>query len=103
MKAVVLAAGGDLPDELPFASMIRAVVDPVAAVQSLDGTPLLMVHGRRDRTVTPAQARRLFDAAREPKEIRWWDAGHRLPAEAIGEAAGWLADRLGELGRRRTG
>lgn len=103
VKAVVLAAGGDLPDALPFGSMIRAVVDPVAAVQSLDGTPLLMVHGRRDRTVTPNQARRLFDAAREPKEMRWWDAGHRLPAEAIGEAAGWLADRLGELGRRRTG
>ena len=103
VKAVVLAAGGDLPDDLPFGMMIRAVVDPIVAVRSLDATPLLMVHGRRDRTVTAAQARRLFDAAREPKEIRWWDAGHRLPAEAIGEAAGWLADRLGVLGRRRTG
>jgi fermentation-respiration switch protein FrsA (DUF1100 family) len=102
VKAVVLAAGGDLPDDLPFGMMIRAVVDPVAAVGAFDGTPLLMVHGQRDRTVTPAQARRLFDAAREPKEIRWWDAGHRLPAEAIDAAAEWLADRLGGLGRRRT-
>ena len=103
VRAVVLAAGGDLPDDMPFGSMVRAVVDPVGAVQRLDGTPLLMVHGRRDRTVTPGQARRLFDAAREPKEIRWWDAGHRLPAAAIGEAAGWLAGQLGALGRRRTG
>ena len=103
VRAVVLAAGGDLPDDMPFGGMVRAVVDPVAAVQRLDGTPLLMVHGKRDRTVTPGQAQRLFDAAREPKEIRWWDAGHRLPAAAIGEAAAWLSDQLGALGRRRTG
>jgi uncharacterized protein len=103
VRAVVLAAGGDLPDDMPFGAMVRAVVDPVGAVQRLDGTPLLMVHGKRDRTVTPGQARRLFDAAREPKEIRWWDAGHRLPAAAIGEAAAWLSNQLGALGRRRTG
>ena len=103
VRAVVLAAGGDLPANMPFAGMVRAVVDPVAAAGKLDGTPLLMVNGRRDRTVTPDQAQRLFDAAREPKQIRWWDAGHRLPAAAIGEAAGWLAEQLGVLGRRRTG
>jgi predicted esterase len=103
VRALVLAAGGDLPSNMPLAGMVRTVVDPVAAVGKLDGTPLLMVNGRRDRTVTPAQAQRLFDAAREPKQIRWWDAGHRLPAEATGEAAGWLAEQLGVLGRRRTG
>ena len=103
VRALVLAAGGDLPSNMPFAAMVRAVVDPVAAAGKLDGTPLLMVNGRRDRTVTADQAQRLFDAAREPKQIRWWDAGHRLPAAAIGEAAGWLAEQLGVLGRRRTG
>ena len=99
----VLAAGGDLPADMPFGAVVRAVIDPVAAVQRLDGTPLLMVHGRRDRTVTPEQARRLFEAARDPKEIRWWDAGHYLPAPAIGEAAAWLAEKLAVSGRRRTG
>jgi uncharacterized protein len=103
VRAVVLAAGGDLPDDMPLGMMVRTVVDPVASVRKLDGTPLLMMHGRRDRTVTPSQAQRLFDAAREPKELRWWDAGHHLPAAAIGEAAVWLAEQLGALGRRRTG
>jgi predicted esterase len=103
VRAVVLAAGGDLPTDMPLSGMVRAVIDPVASVRALDGTPLLMVHGKRDRTVTPEQARRLFEAAREPKEIRWWDAGHHLPAAAIGEAAAWLSDQLGVLGRRRTG
>jgi fermentation-respiration switch protein FrsA (DUF1100 family) len=52
------------------------------------------VHGRYDRTIPPQHAERLFEAAAEPKELRWWDAGHILPAEAISDAAAWLAARL---------
>jgi uncharacterized protein len=92
---VVLAAGGDLPEGTPFARLVRTVADPIRAVRALAGRPLLMVHGRADRTVTAAQAQRLFDAAGEPKELRWWDAGHYLPTAAIDEAAVWLCDRLG--------
>jgi uncharacterized protein len=90
LRAVILAAGGDLPSDTPFAAAARLVADPLRAVRRLAGRPLLMVHGRRDRTVTPAQAQRLYDAAGEPKELRWWDAGHYLPAEASAEAAEWL-------------
>ncbi|MDF2776219.1 MAG: dipeptidyl aminopeptidase/acylaminoacyl-peptidase-like protein, partial [Geminicoccaceae bacterium] len=86
-------AGGDLPD-YPFAALLRAVVDPLRAVRSLGGRPLLMVHGRRDRTILPLQAERLFAAASEPKEIQWWDAGHYLPDAAVKRAATWLAERL---------
>jgi len=92
-RAMVLAAGGDLPD-FAFAPLLRAVVDPVRAIRALDGRPLLMVHGRRDRTILPEQAERLFAAAGQPKEIQWWDAGHYLPDAAVLRAAGWLADRL---------
>jgi fermentation-respiration switch protein FrsA (DUF1100 family) len=101
VAALVLAAGGDLPTGMPFAPIIRAMVDPLAAVRALAGTPLLMVHGRRDRTVVPDQAQRLFDSAKDPKEIRWWEAGHRLPPEAIADAAAWLGERLDARGRRR--
>lgn len=95
LRAVVLAAGGDLPRGTPFAAVARMAADPLAAVRRLHGRPLLMVHGRRDRTVTPEQAQRLFDAAGEPKELRWWDAGHYLPPETSAHAAGWLRQRLG--------
>jgi fermentation-respiration switch protein FrsA (DUF1100 family) len=93
VRAVVLAAGGDLPD-FPLASLIRAVADPLQGVRKLDGRPLLMVHGRRDNTILPAHAMRLFDAANEPKEIQWWDAGHRLPDAAVLQAAAWLERQL---------
>jgi hypothetical protein len=102
VRAVVLAAGGDLPEGTPLAAVARAVVDPPRAVRKLAGRPLLMIHGKNDRTMRPAQAERLFAAAREPKEIRWWDAGHILPREAIDHAARWLAERLDAGGERRS-
>lgn len=94
VRAVVVAAGGDLPTGTPFTTLARTVVDPLRAVQKLKGRPLLVVHGRRDRTVLPEQAERLYQAAGEPKEIQWWDAGHYLPAPAIARAADWLARQL---------
>ncbi len=101
VRALVLAAGGDLPDGTPFERLVRAVADPIKAVRRFAGRPLLMVHGRRDSTVRPEQAQRLFDAAGEPKELRWYDAGHYLPAAVIDDAAAWLAARLpGAAGER---
>lgn len=94
LRAVALAAGGDLPAGTPLAAVARAVADPARAVRKLKGRPLLMVHGRWDRTVRPEQAERLYAAAAEPKEIRWWNAGHYLPQEAIHEAAAWLREKL---------
>lgn len=100
VRALVLAAGGDLPTGTPFERLVRTLADPLRAVRRLDGRPLLMVHGRRDGTVRPEQAQRLFDAAAEPKTLRWYDAGHYLPRRAVDEAAQWLADELGHGARR---
>lgn len=104
VKAVALAAGGDLPEGTPLARVARLAADPMSAVKKLDGRPLLMVHGRHDETVRPAQAERLFAAAEKPKELRWFDAGHRLPPSAIDDVADWMAARLVETEvRGRTG
>lgn len=94
VRAVVLAAGGDLPERTPFAALVRTIADPIGAVRALSGRPLLMVNGRLDRTIQPSQATALFDAAGEPKEIRWYQGGHWPPARAIDDAAEWLASRL---------
>jgi fermentation-respiration switch protein FrsA (DUF1100 family) len=100
-RALVLAAGGDLPDGTPFTRLVRTVADPIRSIRKLDGRPLLMIHGKRDRTVRPEQATRLFDAAAEPKELRWYDAGHWLPDAATRDAAAWLATQLAARSRRR--
>ena len=94
VKVMVLAAGGDLPAQTPFALLVRTVADPIRAVRRFRG-PLLMVHGRHDTTVRPEQAERLFAAAAEPKELRWYDAGHYLPPGVIRDATSWMGERLG--------
>jgi uncharacterized protein len=88
-RAVVIAASGDLP-ATPWTAMMRTIADPIAAAKALNGRPLLMLHGRTDRTIPPEQAERLYQAAREPKELRWYDTGHVLPPSAAVDAAEWL-------------
>jgi hypothetical protein len=101
VRAMVLAASGDLPEGLPFASLVRAVIDPLRAARRAAGRPLLMVNGRFDRTVRPSQAERLFAAAPEPKTMRWYGGGHWPPQREIDWAASWLADQLLEAGKVR--
>lgn len=50
VRAVALAAGGDLPEQTPFAALVRTIADPRRAARSLAGRPLLMINGRYDRT-----------------------------------------------------
>lgn len=94
VRALVLAAGGDLPDDLPFAALIRKMVDPIVAIRRYAGRPLLMVNGRNDRTIRAAQAERLYAAAAEPKNILWYDGGHWLPDGAVRQAASWVSQSL---------
>ena len=100
LRAVVLAAGGDLPEQTPFGGLVRTVADPVRAVRRLAGRPLLRVNGKNDRTIRPRQARTLFEAAGDPKEIHWYAGGHWPTAIAIAYAADWLAERLSNQGAR---
>ena len=95
VRAMVLAASGDLPDGIQFESFVRAVVDPIRVIRAASGRPLLMINGRSDRTVKPAQAERLFAAAREPKTLRWYAGGHWPPPKEIEFAADWLLERFG--------
>jgi fermentation-respiration switch protein FrsA (DUF1100 family) len=102
VRAVVLAAGGDLPTRLPFAAIVRTVADPLRAIRKLAGRPLLMVNGRFDRTVAPDQAQRLFDMAGEPKELRWYGGGHWPPVNEVDAAVEWLDRKLSAISSRRS-
>lgn len=93
IKSVIVAAGGDLP-ATAWTSMVRMISDPVRSARSLNRRPLLMLHGRSDRTIPPEQAQRLYDAASQPKELRWYDTGHVLPAAAADDAAKWLVQKF---------
>jgi dienelactone hydrolase len=94
VEAVVLTAGGDLPDGIPLERIVRGIADPVKAIRRMN-KPVLMINGQFDRTVTPEQARRLHQAAREPKTVRWYRGGHWPPQPELAAAADWVAELFG--------
>jgi len=91
VRAMVLMVGG--ASEINGAARLLpqlASADPVLAIANFIGRPLLMLNATFDSTVTPDMGKRLFNAAAEPKEQRWYDSGHRLPDEAYEDAAEWV-------------
>jgi hypothetical protein len=62
------------PLQYPLSLLFRSEFDAERAVGSLSPVPLLLVSGDADKVVPAAHGRRLFDAAREPREI-WSVAG----------------------------
>jgi fermentation-respiration switch protein FrsA (DUF1100 family) len=68
-------------------------VKPIDYVAGISPRPLLLVHGSQDEIVPPADARRLYERAGEPKELVIVEgAGHRLrrDREAMAVAIDWL-------------
>lgn len=66
---------------------------PTGAVAHFAPRPVLIQAGRLDLHLPKAPVDALYAAAREPKELRWYDSGHVLPDKAIEEAANWLLQR----------
>lgn len=53
-------------------------LDALGAAPLLDGTPLLIVHGRTDDYCSPSLAEAAHDQAPGPKELLWLDAGQHI-------------------------
>jgi dienelactone hydrolase len=77
-----------------------AAMEPIEPLEWIGKTeaPILFQSGRDDDLVPPADAREFHQAAHEPKDVRWYDAGHLLPDEAWCDAARWLQERIGVSG-----
>jgi dienelactone hydrolase len=70
-------------------------LDPARFVDSLAPSPVLMQFATNDPHVPRARAEAYFAAAREPKQLRWYEAGHGLNADATRDRLAWLVARLG--------
>lgn len=70
-------------------------IEPIRFVGRAPPASILFQSGRRDHLVPPADAERLHAAAREPKTIEWYDAGHGLDAAASARQLEWLSETLG--------
>lgn len=108
VKASVLCVGGDFSgpwmERLPEGRREEAeCASPANYAGHISPRPVFFINGRQDTLIPEAAARRLQDAARDPKEVLWADAGHFLPLDALGKGTDWLVRRLGGMPPSRGG
>ncbi len=70
---------------LPLGPLITQRFEAVAKVAKI-GSPLLVVHGTADSTVSPELGRKLFEAAIQPKEFVTVTGGSHHNTNAMGQA-----------------
>ncbi|HEX8394402.1 MAG TPA: dienelactone hydrolase family protein [Longimicrobium sp.] len=75
---------------------IRAMapIEPIRFIGHANA-PLLLQNGRWDEYIPSADAAELHAAAPEPRDVRWYDAGHNLTQQAVIDRQRWLHERIG--------
>lgn len=72
-----------------------AELDPFTHVGQLAPAEILFQFGTDDPHVPVERANEFFAAARDPKEVRWYQAGHGLNEVATQDRKRWLQEKLG--------
>ena len=58
-------------------------------------TPILFQSARYDIGVSERESQEFFEAAAEPKELKWYDTGHMInDPRAVADRAAWLRKHL---------
>jgi predicted esterase len=102
---VIMAATSRFPDWYLYAPKLEgearaafirqmAEIDPIAHVGNLSPAPILFQFASDDFHVPRERAEEFFAAAKEPKELRWFEAGHSLNEEATQDRMKWLTNTL---------
>lgn len=102
---VVMAATPRFPDWYLYAprlegdareAFIRQFggLDPIAHIPSLAPAPVLFQFGTDDPHVPRERAEEFFQAAGEPRELKWYESGHGLNEESEADRKNWLKGKL---------
>ncbi|MEP6755130.1 MAG: acetylxylan esterase [Chthonomonadales bacterium] len=59
------------------------LTDPMYFIGGYAGRPLLMLSAKKDELIPKAMTDALFNAAKEPKKIVWFNSGHALTPTAL--------------------
>ena len=68
------------PLQWPLSLLVSDHYSAVDVVERISPTPLLLIHGERDTVVGPNHARRLYEAARDPKALWLVSKGTHIDA-----------------------
>jgi len=105
---VIMAATPRFPDWYLYAPKLEgearekfvrqmAEIDPITHVGKLSSAPILFQFATDDFHVPSERAEEFFKAAGEPKDLRWYEAGHGLNEKATQERVAWLTKALSLL------
>lgn len=102
IKAFALCVGGDpiLPLIVTIPEDNRDVAYSISTslfIGRIAPRPILMLNGKQDTVVKEEASKRLYSAAKEPKEQVWYESGHILPKEALEKSVSWLTAKLKHL------
>ena len=71
-------------------------VDPIRFVDGAAPAALLFQFSNKDKYITRDAAEQFFQAASEPKAIKWYDTDHQLGSDAVTrDRVAWLTEQLG--------
>ena len=73
-------------------SMIE--LNPISHIANLSPAPILFQFSDKDIHVPKEKAMTFYNAAEQPKDIKWYKAGHGLNQKATEERVEWLINQL---------
>ena len=69
-------------------------IEPINFIGQAAPAALLFLAGTKDESIPQQDARRYHQAASQPKEVRWYEAGHFLNCTARQDMMVWLARHI---------
>jgi dienelactone hydrolase len=69
-------------------------IEPINFIGKAAPAALLFLAGTKDQSIPQADARRYHQAASQPKQVRWYEAGHFLNCTARADMMAWLARHI---------
>jgi dienelactone hydrolase len=70
-------------------------IDPITHVSYLSPASVFFQFATDDPHVPKERAEEFFAAANDPKEMKWYEAGHELNADATQDRIAWLKEKIG--------
>jgi len=79
-------------------------IDPINFIGYFSPKPVVFHLGKFDRIVPSEAGRQLYEAAGEPKQVYWYDAGHDVPLDLVIVRVLDFMDKnlLGKVSKRET-
>ena len=103
---VIMAATPRFPDWYLYAPRLEGAareafiahmseIDPIAHIANLSPASVFFQFGTDDPHVSKERAEEFLAAAKEPREMKWYDSGHGLNEHAAADRMKWLKQNLG--------